>query len=54
MTSPQKGSEVQKLGIWGDFQGITGVTRGRREGGSKKSINWGEVIYKWISKESPQ
>ena len=35
MTSPQKGSEVQKLGIWGDFQGITGVTSGGR--GSK---NW--------------
>ena len=35
MTSPQRGGRgVQKLAIWGDFQGINGVTGG---GGSK---NW--------------
>ena len=31
--------------IWGDFQGITGVTRGGR--GVKKLENWGDVIYGW-------
>ena len=29
--------------IWGDFQGITGVTRGGR--GVNKLENWGDVIY---------
>ena len=29
MTSPQRRWEgVQKIAIWGDFQGLTGVTRG--------------------------
>ena len=31
--------------IWGDFQGITGVTRGGR--GVQKLENWGDVIYGW-------
>ena len=31
------------MAIWGDFQGITGVTRGGR--GVKKLENWGDVIY---------
>ena len=31
--------------IWGDFQGLTGVTRGGR--GVKKLGNWGDVIYGW-------
>ena len=44
MTSPRKGREgVQKVAIWGDFQGITGVTRGGR--GVKKLEKWGDVIY---------
>ena len=30
VTSEGKGGGVQKLVIWGDFQGITGVTRGGR------------------------
>ena len=31
MTSPKMGREgVQKMAIWGDFQGLTGVTRGGR------------------------
>ena len=35
MMLPQigKGKGVQKMALWGDFQGSTGVTRGRR--GSK-------------------
>ena len=37
------GRGVQKLAIWGDFQGISGVTRGGR--GVKKFENWGDVIY---------
>ena len=36
MTSPQRRWEgVQKIAIWGDFQGLTGVTRGGR-----KVKNW--------------
>ena len=35
--------------IWGDFQGITGVTRGGR--GVKKLENWGDVIYGWSHSE---
>ena len=31
--------------IWGDFQGLTGVTGGGR--GVKKLENWGDVIYGW-------
>ena len=33
------------MAIWGDFQGLTGVTGGGR--GVKKSENWGDVIYGW-------
>ena len=36
------------MAIWGDFQGITGVTRGGR--GVKKLENWGDVIYRWSLK----
>ena len=37
MTSPQRRWEgVQKIAIWGDFQGLTGVTR---RGGSKNQEN---------------
>ena len=39
------GRGVQKLVIWGDFQGIIGVTRGGR--GVKNFENWGDVIYGW-------
>ena len=34
--------------IWGDFQGLNGVTRGGR--GVKKLENWGDVIYGWSLK----
>ena len=40
-----EGGGVQKLAIWGDFQGITGVTRGGR--GVQKLENWDDVIYGW-------
>ena len=43
VTSEGMGGGVQKLVIWGDFQGMTGVTRGGR--GVKKLENWGDVIY---------
>ena len=33
------------MAIWGDFQGITGVTRGGR--GVEKMKNWGDVIDGW-------
>ena len=33
------------MAIWGDLQGLTGVTRGGR--GVKKLENWGDVIYGW-------
>ena len=33
------------MAIWGDFQGLTGVTGGGR--GVKKMANWGDVIYRW-------
>ena len=33
------------MAIWGDFQGIIGVTRGGR--GIKKLEKWGDVIYGW-------
>ena len=33
------------MAIWGDFQGLTGVTGGGR--GVKKLENWGDVIYGW-------
>ena len=34
---------VKKMAIWGDFQGIAGVTRGGR--GVKSLENWGDFIY---------
>ena len=33
------------MAIWGDFQGVIGVTRGGR--GVKKDEIWGDVIYGW-------
>ena len=39
------GRGVQKMAIWGDFQGLIGVTGGGR--GVKKLENWGDVIYGW-------
>ena len=33
------------MAIWGDFQGLTGVTGGGR--GVKKLENRGDVIYGW-------
>ena len=46
MTSPQRGREGgRKIGNLGDFQGITGVTRGGR--GGQKMEFWGDVIYGW-------
>ena len=33
------------MAIWGDFQGLTRVTRGGR--GLKELENWGDVIYGW-------
>ena len=46
MTSPHGGREGgKKTAIWGDFQGLTGVTRGGR--GVKFLENWGDVIYGW-------
>ena len=33
------------MAIWGDFQGLTGVTGGGR--GVKKLENWGDIIYGW-------
>ena len=44
------GRGVQKTGIWGDFQGITGVTRGGR--GVKKLEKWGDVIYGWPQRKA--
>ena len=44
MTSPHRGREGStKMAIWGDFQGLNGVTRGGR--GVEKLENWGDVIY---------
>ena len=44
MTSPQRGEGGGiKNGDLGDFQGMTGVTRGGR--GVKKLGNWGDVNY---------
>ena len=34
--------EVQKMAIWGNFQGLTGVKRGGR--GAKKLENLGDLI----------
>ena len=50
MTSPQEGREggVEKRVLWGDFQGLIGVTGGGR--GVKNSENWGDVIYGWSLK----
>ena len=48
MMSPQRaggGRGVQRMAIWGDFQGLTGVTGGGR--GVKKLENWDDVIYGW-------
>ena len=42
---------VQKMAIWDDFQGLTGVTRRGR--GVKKLENCGDVIHGWsLSKTS--
>ena len=32
------------MAIWGDFQGLSGVTRGE---GVKKLKIWDDVIYRW-------
>ena len=42
----ERGGRVQKMAIWGDFQGITGVTRERM--GFKKLQHWVDVFYGWI------
>ena len=36
---------VQKLAIWGDFQGVIGATGGGRV--VKNRENWGDVVYGW-------
>ena len=57
MTSPPEGGErggtggVQKMALWGDFQGITRVTRGGSRVINYK--NWGDVIYGWSLMEGP-
>ena len=40
MKSPQRGGDLQKMRIWGDFEGITGITRG----GGKKREKWVDII----------
>ena len=39
------GRGVQKLAIWGDFQGVIGATGGGRV--VKNRENWGDVVYGW-------
>ena len=43
-----EGGGVQKMAIWGDFQGLIGETRGGRR--VKKLENWSDVIYGWSLK----
>ena len=39
--SPQRGKEgVQKMALWGDFQGLTGMTRGKRGGQKIGKLGW--------------
>ena len=42
----ERGGRVQKMAVWGNFQGITGVTRERM--GFKKLQHWVDVFYGWI------
>ena len=39
------GRGVEKLAIWGNFQGVNGATGGGRV--VKNCENWGHVIYEW-------
>ena len=43
VTPKGEGEGVQKMAVWGDFQGLTKVTRGGRV--DKELENWGDVIY---------
>ena len=40
------------MAIWGDFQGLSGMTRGGR--GVKNLENLGDVIYGWSLMKSDQ